>query len=43
MDLVAYIYDSPGHFKVAGVQGDPRHIEEHLQVTQELSDQIFSP
>ena len=29
------------HFGVAGVQRDPIHIEEHLQATQVLSDQIL--
>ena len=30
-----------GHLKRDGVQEDPIHIEEHLQATQVLSDQIL--
>jgi len=32
-----------GSAEVAGEDGSPIHIEEHLQTIQELSDHIFSP
>ena len=41
MDLVAYIYASPDYLKLAGVQGDPIHIEEYLQANQVQIDHIL--
>ena len=41
-DLVAYIYASPRHLKIAGVPRHLIHIQEHLQAIQELIDHILS-
>ena len=42
-ELVAYIYELPGHFELAGVAEHPTHSQEHLQAIQERKDQFFSP
>ena len=42
-DLEAYIYATPGHLKIAGVQGSHKHTQEHLQAIQELRTHILSP
>ena len=42
-DLETYIYATPGHLKVAGVQGYHTHTQKHFQAIQEFSVHIFSP
>ena len=41
--FVGYIYGTPGHLRIVGVEGDPIHIEEHLQAKpiKMFSDQIL--
>ena len=40
-DLEAYIYAISGHLKFAGVQGNQKHTQKHLQAIQELSVHIL--
>jgi len=42
LHLVAYIYEFPGHLKIAGVATSLKHTQKHLQVIQVLIDHIFS-
>ena len=41
LELVAYIYASPGYFEFAEVARSHTHTQEHLQAIQELIDHIL--